>query len=132
MKRGISDANKSIINNPNDNKEPVVLSLDVCALYPSINKNTAEDAILKMTVKSKIDFNVNIRELTKVIRILSSDEEFRKLKVLNYMPTRILDIIGKRQKVNITYLENDHLYFKWIWHQRFKPSRSKSRLLVSI
>ena len=83
-------------------------------------------------MKSKISFKINIKEATKVIRILSNNNELRILGVIKYMPTRILDLIGKKQKVNLTYLDNDPLYFKWIWRHNFNPSRKKCRLLVAL
>ena len=60
MKRGISDTNNNI-ELSDDNLNTVIMSLDVCALYPSITKETAMKSIIKMTIESGISFKVNIK-----------------------------------------------------------------------
>ena len=71
MKRGITDANRKIKDDPNVDQEPIVISLDINALYPSIDKDTAKDAIYMMTMKSGVEFNnIKFKEKAKVLRIL--------------------------------------------------------------
>ena len=85
-----------------------------------------------MTLQSEISFKVNIKEITKVIRILCTDDEIRDLGLMNYMPVRTLDLIGRRQKVNLTYLDHDPLDFKWTWRTKYKPSPSKSKKIIAL
>ena len=84
MKRGISDCNTNILNHPSDNLKTVILSLDVCALYPSITDTLAQEAIFEMALQSGVTFKgINWMEIAKVVWILSSDQEIKlhKLKM---------------------------------------------------
>ena len=132
MKRAICDANRNILVNPED-RDTVILSLDVSALYPSIDTSLADKSIYDMTLQSNINFEeVNYKEIGKIVRILCDDNEIRHHKLMNFVPTRILDLIGRKQKVHLTYLDHDVLDFKWVWRTSKIPSRRQVRRLIAL
>ena len=82
MKRGIMDTNRNMKDNPQSNLETIILSLDVCALYPSITIDLATKSIFKMVLKSKIKFsNVDYKEVGKILRVFCSDQDLKDHKI---------------------------------------------------
>ena len=76
------DTNRNMKDNPQSNLETIILSLDVCALYPSITIDLATKSIFKMVLKSKIKFsNVDYKEVGKILRVFCSDQDLKDHKI---------------------------------------------------
>ena len=86
-----------------------------------------------MTLQSQVVFrNVNFQEIGKNLRILCSDDELKSKKLFSLVPARILDLIGKKMKVQPTYLESDPMDSKWVWRQNWSPSRSQKQRMIAL
>ena len=133
MQRGIDDTNLTIRNNPSNELKTIILSLDVCALYPSITADIASKSIFKMVMKSKVNFSgINYNEVGKILRVLSNDKELRDNNIITVVPARALDIVGKTMKVQTTYLESDLHDNKWIWRQNSNPNDNQKRTMMAL
>ena len=137
MKRGIYDTNLKIEDPSVSGLKTILMSLDVCALYPSISDELAENSIFNAVLHSRVKFeNCNFRELTKIVRVFCSDEQISKHKLSTVVPVRSLNLVGnKLSKLQPTYLDGDTCangVEKWLWRQEFNPSKRQKRTILAL
>ena len=127
--------NSNIEQNYDPTLRTIVLSLDVRALYPSINCQTARNMVFKMTLESEVDFdNIQYLEIGKILRVLCKDDELRNHKLISVLPARIQDLVGERKStVTTSYLDSDYKDWKWVTRQESRqPSSRQKRVMMAL
>ena len=132
----IIETNAIIDSSPDPDLNTMVLSLDVKALYPSLEPDKCQETIIESVLESRITFsNVNYSEIGKMLRILCTDSEIVKYRLGHLIPIRSLDLVGSRLKVKLSYLDSDSAtkgLDKWTWRQNWDPTPAQQRRLMAV
>ena len=91
MQRAMLDANQVL--KEEKVQDPVVFSMDVKALYPSLD---IDDMLEAVTVKYK---DINCKELSTYLAIMVAKEELSERSLLEHIPRRTVEMEGRQRTV---------------------------------
>ena len=149
MMRGVQDTNERIIesNEPEnasrgmegtEKKELIVMSQDVKAIYPSIEKAKTVEIIGELVEKSEINFNdVDYKDMGKYLAVHLTPEDIAKNNLISVIPTRRKERNGpvRGAKPTVAYLENDldaNKEPKWDWKgKRKNPTQQQKKRMLA-
>ena len=136
MIRSLHDANNKIENNKI--KITIILSMDVCSLYPSLEKTKCRSIIKNVIKNSEVEMiGVDWREVILYLMITEGKEEMTILGLGEVLPIRSCEMNGGRKgrKVTLTYLGkefNSKGEQKWNRDNSRKPTNAEKKVLMSI
>ena len=136
MIRSLHDADNKIKNNKV--KNTIIFSMDVCSLYPSLEKTKCRSIIENVIKNSEVEMiGVDWREVILYLMITEGKEEMTILGLSEVLPIRSCEMNGGRKgrKVTLTYLEkelNSKGEQKWNWDHSRKPTNAEKKVLMSI
>ena len=134
LKRGFLDANQRILESSDKDLTTVIMSLDVSAMYPSLDTTVSSKLVMRGVIDSQVQFqNIDYREVGKVLRVLCSDNELKTNKIITVVPAKSMDLVSMTQKSQITYLKGESAskgVDKWVWRTNREPSdKQKTKMM---
>ena len=107
-------------------KECCIVSMDVKALYPSMEWNEIEKSVREMVENSERDIeNVNWIEVGKYLAVIMSEEEIEREGLRRVIPERRGET---NRKITVAYLADKKNEDKWM-QARAPGSRQKKKML---
>ena len=106
--------------------------MDVKALYPSLEVNQSLDILEEVVTNTPIIFEgVDWQEATKLLAVTSTKEARNLTSVI---PIRSLDLVGRKYKVGLSYLDSDSSkgLNKWTWRVGRKPSTTQMKTIMAM
>ena len=120
-------------------KKNVVFSMDVKALYPSININDATRCIEDLIMKSTFNIEINdLNELRKYLAIVLTMERINLEGLKEYLPKRYNEVSSNRKKPGIAFLDTEVIKSKgievekWIWEGVHEPSENVIKRMIAL
>ena len=138
MQRAILDANIRI--KEEKIPDPVVFSMDVKALYPSLDLEDISEAVMTMVEETELGMeDIDIRHLATYLAAILSKEEQEQRGVTSHLPRRTVELEGRQRGIpTVAYLDSDWYYsttkgegktkkMKWNWVEWQEPSPEEGR-----
>ena len=116
----------SIEGEDNSRKDCKIISMDVKALYPSMDWNEIEKAVRELVETSDRDVEgVDWQEVGKYLAVMMTEGEIMEEKLQHVVPRRRAEI---GRKISIAYLCNKQNEEKWL-PSRMPGHRQKKRMV---
>ena len=126
MRSKFNDYNRNVA--PEVKKRAYVTSMDAKALYPSVKKSVAREAIIELIDKSDLEAkNIDYWEGAKYIAILCSDEEIKEAGLSDVIPRRAVRATRKLT-LNCLFTRGDNE--KWVPGQQ--PDDAQKKKIIAM
>ena len=98
MQRAMLDANQVL--KEEKVQDPVVFSMDVKALYPSLDLGDMLEAVTVLVEGSRLEYkDINCKELSTYLAIMVAKEELSERGLLEHIPRRTVEMEGRQRTV---------------------------------
>ena len=103
----VDKANQTLRDKPPSTEKVSIISMEAEALYPSLALSDILDSIWTLVTTSNLQFdNINIKEISKYLAVMCSEDNRRKNNVISSIPRRQALIEGRsRRKPTLAYLD---------------------------
>ena len=135
MLRSVEECNEKL-SVEEEQKSFTLFSMDVHALYPSLDHEDVINCIEELVLRSNVKIEVkNKRELVKYIAVMVSEEEQSEKGLRESVPVRA---VGGRDNLTVAYLDTetvrtkDGVKEKWSWEHWIEPTGEVLQRMIAI
>ena len=120
--------NKRFTTETGDIRKYSIFSMDVRALYPSLNHEDVLECVMDMMERSSHSLEIiDKKEMCKYLAIILGDDEIKNKRLIRFLPTRYNQDSG-RVKPSVAFLDTEIIRNKqgekekWIWDEWIEPN----------
>ena len=143
MQRAMLDANVALRESKVE--DPIVFSMDVKSLYPSLHLDDMLEAVVTLVEESSLQFeDIDCKELATYLAVMIGKEELRAKGIEQHIPKRTVEMEGRQKGVpGIAYL--DCAWYmsttkgqgrtkkeKWFWNDWVVPGPAKKKAMLAL